>query len=111
MVDGPTAFLFVMALLVLAALGTLGILACLTALCTRRRRREALRWFLFGVGGGLTSLVVISGLIIATSGQVPPSASVFWGAVAFPAGFAVGGAVRVGARLFFDRERLGEQRL
>jgi hypothetical protein len=111
MLDGPTSFLLVMALLGLAALGTFGILACLAALCSRRRRQEALRWCLFGVSGGLTSLLVISGLILAALGSVPPSASVFWRAVAFPAGFAIGGAVRVSARLFFDRERPVSERL
>jgi CHASE2 domain-containing sensor protein len=106
--DEETSFWFLMALLGLAALGTLGILACVAALCIRRHRQQALPWLLFGVGGGVISLLVISGLIArigrVSTERVPPSVFVEWGAVAFPAGFAISGAVRAGTWLFFDRE-------
>src|SRR3954467_10010688 len=100
MIDGPTAFIFLLALLTLAAVGAVGMIACVAALCTRRRRRLARSWLLFGLGGAMTALLLLVVVVAVGLDERDRLPSLFleWGAITFPAGFAMGGAVRIAVR-------------
>lgn len=101
MVDGPTSFIVVFGLLGVAVLGALGLLGCVAALFSSRLRRHASSLLAIGAGVGLVALVVMCALLTVTLDNGDRSRSLFvgWGTIAFLAGFALGGAAGMGARL------------
>ena len=92
MLDGPTSFLLVFGLLVVAVVGAVHLFACLVASCIPKYRPGALRSLAYGGSGGVMAFVAISAVAFVAVNEPDRSWALFaeWGVVEFLAGFAAG---------------------